>query len=150
MLRRSYCMNKLSASPKNNNTSEQLIELYLSLEEDCYFTKGFYYDADKKVHGLRAHAHVGTIQDSVLIYIEGNNQLSGCVCRYFPRGKVEFYNTRYGQQGSWIPMLIHNTGKEELVVSFNRGTHRWIIPPGKSEYINLIDRDKKIDNYTHN
>ena len=65
----------------------------------------------------------------------GDGPESNCVCRYFPNAKVEFYDTLYGQQDYSTPMLIHNTGKRDLVVGFQMYPYEWKIEPGTSKHI---------------
>lgn len=116
--------------------AKELIELYMSLNENSYFGKGFYYDEAGKAYELTDYLHVGTFQDSVLIRFIANETLNGCVCRYFPMTTyVEFYNTMYKQQDYSVPMLIHNTGKEDLQIRFERYPHTWTIKPGESKRI---------------
>lgn len=118
-----------------------LIELYLSLEDNDYFGKGFYYDANKQPHELREYVHVGMFQDSVLVGFVPEDELRGYVCRYFPNEQVEFYSTLYGQQDYSTPMLIHNTGKDDLIVRFQMYPHAWTISPGESKYIKPFEPD---------
>lgn len=113
-----------------------LIELYLSLEDNDYFGKGIYYDTDKKPYELEKKVHIGTFQDSVLIKCPDCKNLQELfVCRYFPNGYVEFYDTLYGQQDYSTPMLIHNTGKNPLIICFQFYPHKWTIASGESKYI---------------
>lgn len=111
-----------------------LIELYMSYEDSHYFGKGFYYEKDAQVHELKAYVNSGWFQDSVLLFY-GDGPESNCVCRYFPNAKVEFYDTLYGQQDYSIPMLIHNTGKKDLIVGFQMYPYEWKIEPGTSKNI---------------
>ena len=111
-----------------------LIELYMSYEDYYYFGKGIYYDSDKRSHELKTYVNSGWFQDSVLLFF-GDSVETNCVCRYFPKAKVEFYDTLYGQQDYSTPMLIHNTGKKELVVGFQMYPHEWKIEPRTSKYI---------------
>lgn len=107
-----------------------LIELYMSLEDDNYFGAGVYYDAEKKIYELREYVHLGMFQDSVLIHLAEKEMVTAC--RYFPTGNyVEFYDTLYGQQDYSTPMLIHNTGKKELPIRFQMYPHVWTIKPGE-------------------
>lgn len=113
-----------------------LIELYMSLEDDYCFGAGFYYDAEKNAHELREYVHLGMFQDSVLIHIVKDELLMDCACRYFPMGNsVEFYDTLYCEQDYSTPMLIHNTGKQELQIRFQMYEHVWTIKPGESKRI---------------
>ncbi len=128
-------LNKIPYRDESN-----LIELYLSLEDSSYFGKGFYYDANKKPYELEKYVHYGRIQDSVLINCLSCEELqSETVCRYFPKGCIEFYDTLYGQQDYSTPMLIHNTGKEPLVVRFQFHPKEWTILSGESKYIIPFD-----------
>ena len=121
--------------------SANLIELYLSLEDNDYFGKGFYYDADKQTHELVEIVHVGMFQDCVLVCFMPEDELHGCVCRYFPNEQIEFYNTLYGQQDYSTPMLIHNTGKKDLIICFQMFPYKWTIAPGESKYIKPFEPD---------
>ena len=121
--------------------SANLIELYLSLEDNDYFGKGFYYDAGKQPHELVEIVHIGMLQDSVLVCFMPGDELHGCVCRYFPNNQVEFYNTLYGQQDYSTPMLIHNTGKKDLIICFQMFQYKWTIAPGESKYIKPFELD---------
>lgn len=111
-----------------------LIEMYMSLEDNNYFGDGFYYDENKVPHALSEYVHVGMFQDSVLIHLAEKEMVTAC--RYFPMGNyVEFYDTLYGQQDYSTPMLIHNTGKKELPIRFQMYPHVWTIKPGESKRI---------------
>ena len=113
-----------------------LIELYLSMEEDYHFAAGFYYDAEKQTHKLCEFVHLGMIVDSVLIGMY-EQTLYGCyACRYFLRDDcIEFYDTIYFQQDYSTPMLIHNTGKSDLIIRFEAYPKKWTIKPGESKRI---------------
>lgn len=113
-----------------------VIELYMSLEDDYCFGAGFYYDAEKNTYELKEHVHLGMFQDSVLIHIVKDELLMDCVCRYFPMGRyVEFYDTLYKQQDYSTPMLIYNTGNMDLQIRFQMYEHVWTIKPGESKRI---------------
>ena len=113
-----------------------VIELYMSLEDDYFFGAGFYYDEDKNAYELKEHVHLGMFQDSVLIHIVKDNAIRDCACRYFPMGNyVEFYDTLYGQQDYSTPMLIHNAGKMDLQIRFQMYEHVWTIKLGESKRI---------------
>ena len=131
-----YVFEKAELNEVTYQDEANLIELYMSLEDDDYFGKGFYYDTEKKPHELREHVHVGMFQDSVLIHFIKEENLQGCACRYFPMGNyVEFYDTLYKQQDYSTPMLIHNTGKKDLPIRFEAYPHVWTIKPGESKRI---------------
>lgn len=120
--------------PKLEETN--LIELYMSLEDDYCFGAGYYYDAEKNAYELKEHVHLGMFQDSVLIHIVKDNALRDCTCRYFPMGNyVEFYDTLYGQQKYSTPMLIHNTGNMDLQIRFQMYEYVWTIKSGESKCI---------------
>lgn len=111
----------------------ELIELYLC-DQNYQFSAGFYYDADKHPHQLRESVHLGTFQDSVLIFQSDN--VSNCVCRYFPLGStVEFYDTIDQQQDYSSRILIHNTGSIPLTILFQGFKDTWTIQPGASQMI---------------
>ncbi len=113
-----------------------LIELYMSMEDDFYFGKGFYYDKNKQPHELKKWVHLGMFQDSVLIYPKTSDPSMGTVCRYFPyHSLIEFYDTLYHQQEYKTPMLIHNTGNDNLPVKFQEDSRTWTIKPGEAKYI---------------
>lgn len=113
-----------------------LIELYLSLMEDNHFAAGFYYDANRKPHELVEYVHVGMFTDSVLIGTYEEVMYDEYVCRYYWRDTcIEFYDTIYGQQDYSTPMLIHNTGKSDLIIRFEAYPKLWTIKPGESKKI---------------
>lgn len=113
-----------------------LIELYLSLDDDCHFAAGFYYDADRKAHELVEYMHVGMFTDSVLIGTYEDALYGSYVCRYYWRSNsIEFYDTIYGQQDYSTLMLIHNTGKRDLIIQFEFYPKKWTIKPGESKMI---------------
>lgn len=135
-----YVFERAEIKEVPHKEAADLIELYMSYEDSYYFGKGFYYDSKKEIHELRIYIHDGWFQDSVLLFLDDGLK-SNCVCRYFPNTKIElnakikFYDTLYGQQDYSIPMLIHNTGKRELTIGFQRYPHEWKIEPGTSKYI---------------
>lgn len=111
-----------------------LIELFLSADEAYYFTKGRYYNEDKKPQDLERHVHLGMTQDSVLIAPKENPM--DFVCRFFPNWQdICFYDTIYGQQDYSVPMLIHNTGIRPFQVRFERYHKVWTIAPNESKRI---------------
>ena len=113
-----------------------LIEMYLSMEEDNYFAAGYYYDTDRKAHELVEYVHVGMFTDSVLIGTYEEVVYDEYMCRYFLRENyIEFYDTLYGQQDYSTPMLIHNTGKSDLIIRFEAYPKVWTIKPGESKRI---------------
>ena len=113
-----------------------LIELYLSLEDNDYFGRGFYYDEEKRPHELVKHVCRGLFQDSVHIGLKEDDALQGVMCRYFPRREaIEFYDTLYERQNAAIPMVIHNTGKKDLKIGFQMYPYIWIISPGQKKVI---------------
>ena len=125
---------QLNEIPVKENRN--VIELFLSHEDNYLFSKGFYHDPDGKAYDLVADIHVGMIQDSVLVRPVANDEIYDCVCRYFPESYgIEFYNTLYGQQSYSVPMLIHNTGVNDLEVRFERFPFSWTIKPGESKHI---------------
>lgn len=131
-----YVFEKAELKEVTYKDAANLIELYMSLEDDDYFGKGYYYDEDKKVHELKEHVHVGTFQDSVLVDFMPGDSIHGTVCRYFPLwSSVEFYDTFPHQQEYKTPMLIHNTGKHNLPIRFQGYSKVWTIKPGESKTI---------------
>ena len=124
-------MNVVSCQEQSN-----LIELFMSVEDDYRIGKGFYYDSQKTAHELNADVHVGMFQGSVLLYYEQENAPCEYVCRYFPTDNgIELYDTLYGQQDYTTPMHIHNTGQQALMVSFPSYGHVWTVDVGASKRI---------------
>ena len=114
----------------------ELIELYLSMDDEDNFCKGFYYDSDKRVYELLPCIHVGMFADTALIGIKEDNGSMTGLCRYYIEpDKVEFYDTACNQQGNRIPMLIHNNGSENLKISFQFMDLTWTIKSGESRKI---------------
>lgn len=94
-----------------------LIELYLSIEENGYFAKGFYYDDNKEPHELCSTLHVGMVMDSVLISRLDSRSESPYVCRYFVmENGIEFYSAIYEDRGQDTRILIHNVGNTDLEI----------------------------------
>lgn len=113
-----------------------LIELYLGMEEQHNFAKGFYYNEEKKTEELYDDMHVGTFTDTILIGTYKDSIWGEYVCRYYYRDTdIEFYDTLYGQQDYSTPMLIHNVGKTDLRICFERYDRHWTIKPGESKRI---------------
>lgn len=111
-----------------------LIELYLSQEEEYMFAKGIYYDCNKNPHELSQLVHSGMFQDSVLLELPEKSPVKGYACRYFPLWhEISFYNVmKY--KGQYVPMFIHNEGKNELVYSKHQ-KEKIVIPSGESVWI---------------
>lgn len=109
-----------------------LIEMYMSLEDDYYFGYGFYYDENTKPHELKEYVHLGMFQDSVIIHVTDHCISPETVCNYFPVwGCVEFYDVLRKKQ----PILIHNTGKSDLQIKFSSYEKVWTIKSGESKRI---------------
>ena len=114
-----------------------LLELYLSLEEDYHFARGFYYDKDKKVHDLEADAHIGMFVDTILIGTHEGSMFGRYLCRYYYNySNVEIYSLQHCKQ-----ILIHNVGTSELEIKFERGSMCWTIQPGESKFITPFNED---------
>lgn len=113
-----------------------LIELYLSLDDNYYFCKGYYYDSEKKAHELYTNIHLGFIVDSCLIGTMEGIQWGTFVCRYLlGEDRIIFYDTLHHQQDYSTPMLIHNTGSGDMVICFDGYPEKWTIRPGESKRI---------------
>ena len=113
-----------------------LIELYLSLDDNYYLCKGYYYDFEKKAHELYTNIHVGLMVDSCLIGTIEGRQWGNFICRYFLGGeRIVFYDTLYHQQDYSMPMLIHNNGSGNMVICFDGFSETWTIKPGESKRI---------------
>lgn len=126
-----YIMEKATLKEiKTVQDAAELVELYLSLEENYHFAKGFYYDKDKKPHELVYEVHLGMFTDTVLIGTREETRLSRYLCRYYYNdSNVEFYSAPR------IPMLIHNVGTSPLEIKFEHRPQRWTIQPGNSKFI---------------
>lgn len=117
-------------------SEKNVIELYLSIEENYHFAKGFYCDGDGVAHELSTHIHVGMFVDTVLIGTKDVGVGGDYVCRYYYRDTIEFYDTLYHQQDYSTPMLIHNTSNHyDLIVRFEGYDKQWTIAPGESKRI---------------
>ena len=113
-----------------------LIELYLSMDDNYYFCKGFYYNSEKKAYELYTYIHVSFTVDSCLIGTNEGIQWGNFVCRYYLSGdRITFYNTLYHQQDYSIPMLIHNNGTSDLIICFEGFSETWTIRPGEAKRI---------------
>lgn len=131
-----YILEKTVLGHKELLDVANLIELYLSLDDNFYFCKGFYYDPEKNAHELYTSVHVGFMVDSCLIGTYEGRQWGNFVCRYFLGGEqIKFYDTLYHQQDYSTPMLIHNNGSGDMVVCFEGFPETWTIKPGKSRRI---------------
>ena len=131
-----YIFERVKLAEISMRDASDLIELYMSIEDDYLFGRGFYYDNVGTQHELEAAIHVGMFQDSVLICFKSTDPLSGCVGRYFPCDTgIEFYNTIFCQHEYSTTMLIHNTGKKDLTVHFPMHETPWTIKPGESQQI---------------
>lgn len=109
------------------------IELYLN-DEKNHFCKGIYYDTDKVPCELECIVHLGTFQDSCILCVGGNVMQS--VCRYFPRlDSIQFYNSFPQQDPYRQPIVIHNTGKTSLHVTFQGNNRKWTIRSQNTETI---------------
>ena len=115
----------------------ELIELYLS-EENDHFRKGTYWNERRAAHPLEVRHHLGMVVDSCLI-----READGASGRFYGRyylnasGKVEFYDTLYGQQDYSVPILIHNCGTIPLAICLEgRGTVG-TVDPGKAALFRL-------------
>ncbi len=129
------------AKPKYRGDVSNLIELYLSSVEDHSFARGVYYDEAKQPHELKECVHIGMIRDSVLLDMEGSVEPI-TVARYFPgANSITFYDTLYQEQDYSTPMLIHNTGKTDLVIWFQFYDHQWTIAPGEAKPITPFQPD---------
>lgn len=125
-----YILEKAVLKEITYQDAAELVELYLSLEENYHFAKGFYYDDDKKPHELEYEIHLGMFTDTVLIGTHEDTQLTRYLCRYYyNNSNVEFYSAPR------IPMLIHNVGTSPLEIKFEHRPQRWTIQPGKSKQI---------------
>lgn len=124
-----YVLEKAVLKELTYQDAADLVELYLSLEEDYHFARGFYYDKDKKPHDLEADMHLGMFTDSVLIGTHEGSLFGKYLCRYYYNcSNVEFYSAS-------LPMLIHNVGSAPLEIKFECRAQRWTIQPGERKLI---------------
>lgn len=124
-----YILEKAELKEIIYQDAAELIELYLSLEEEYHFARGFYYDKHKKPHELVADVHIGLFTDTVLMRPQEEVQYSQYICRYYYNGSnVEFYSASF-------PMLIHNVGFSPLEIKFEHRSQRWTIQPGERKLI---------------
>lgn len=127
-----YYLVKTELKEAEYQDEAELVELYLSLDDEENFCKGFFYDSSKEAHELFLRIHVGMFVDTALIGTKEGIKL----CRYYiTPEKVEFYDTLYKQQDYSVPMLIHNNGSQNLVICFEFLDLTWTIRPGESERI---------------
>lgn len=125
-----YILEKAELKEIVYQDAADLIELYLSLEEEYYFARGFYYDKDKKPHELVADVHIGMFTDTVLMRPQEDTQYSQYLCRYYYNYfNVEFYSAPR------LPMLIHNVGTSPLEIKFEHRSQRWTIQPEEKKLI---------------
>ncbi len=129
-----YVMEKTELKDTLICSNKNTIELYLSMDDNYHFGKGFYCDNNGKTYELTPYIHIGTFTDTVLIGIQ---EARKCMCRYyFQSDSIEFYNTIYHQQDYSKSMLIHNTSKNKpLLICFEGYDRQWTIAPGESKRI---------------
>ncbi len=111
-----------------------VLELYLD-DYGFHFFKGFYYDDEKQPHELDCSINLGLFEDTCLIYqVDGKKDF---LCRYLLRDDMmEFYDAIYGQQDHPCPILIHNTGEQDLRVFFLG--EEIVVGVGEEKWINSI------------
>lgn len=129
-----YMFEKATIKETEKRTRKSIIELFLSLDEDYNFAKGFYWDELGKPYELDFNIHIGMFVDTVLIGHPQESAFGEFLCRYFYKPtKIEFYDTLYHQQDYSKPLLIHNTSKNRsLPISFEFCEENWIIPPSQT------------------
>lgn len=131
-----YYLQKTVLEEPEYREEAELIELYLSLDDNCNFCKGFYYDCNKEKHELFPYIHVGLVVDTALVGIKERIEECDFLCRYYIwPDKIEFYNTIYQQQDYSVPILVHNNGSQNLIVCFEFMNVTWTIKPGESKRI---------------
>lgn len=130
------------AAPKEPEYREasNLIELWLGTG-DYLFDKGIHYDADGAPHLLTNSIHLGNIQDSFLICHRDNPSIT--VARYFSGFQgIEFYDTIYGQQDYFMPILVHNTADYELSIRFQFAKIEYRVESGREKLIQPPERKR--------
>ncbi len=129
-----YVFEKTTINETEKCTHKSIIELFLSLDEDYNFAKGFYWDDFGEPQEMDFNIHVGMFVDTVLIGLPQECAFGEFLCRYFYKAtKIEFYDTLYRQQEYSKPLLINNLSKDKaLPISFEFCEQNWIIPPSQT------------------
>ncbi len=139
-----YIFKKAKLTPKKYiQDACNMIELYMSSAENHFFARGVYYDDDKQIFELKKWVNSGMIQDSVLLDMEdivedteGDIVVDKTVARYFPTAnEIMFYDNLCDRRDNAIPLLIHNTGSENIVVKFQFYHNQWTIIPGQTAWV---------------
>lgn len=131
-----YCLQKTILKEVEYQDEAELLELYLSMDDEDNFCKGFYYDNSKKAYELFPRINIGMFVDTVLLGIKEDSGGVKGMCRYYIEpDQIEFYDTARNQEGNRIPMLIHNNGSENLKICFQFMDLTWTIKSGESKKI---------------
>lgn len=97
---------------------KSLIELFMSTDIPFKFVKGIYYDKEGNRFELVGDVHLSMLVDTVLIRRVDHHQ--GYLARYYDcYNRVEFYDYSYDEDKKMIPLLIHNSGSENLEIELN-------------------------------
>lgn len=139
-----YIFEKCNVREPEYLEESNLLELFLSLDDRSYFSRGFYYDENGKPHEVSYRQHVSMTVDSVLLSVDDMERGGQFIARYFmyPHA-VEFYESLYSHKNKRPLLLIHNTGRHPLKVKV--GKERWTIQPGEQQRLIPDEHDKEVN-----
>lgn len=113
--------------PKQNQyeMEDESVLLVFSDHDYYYFRYGAILQEGQKKK-LKISPHIGTFQDSVLVYPENEFMCGGVDIRYFPHpGHIDFYGLDYPDE---CRLFVENRGDRDFYIDYSRDSRICLLP----------------------